>query len=216
MLTSYWLTPAEIWVSGDNRSGFYHGELRLLTMLERNDDDPHCDKLDKLFYFYVTDAEDPILLVYSTIMATAYIEQGYNRFYAHVIRNRPYWLKAWLVSDRLLDYSVSSDVKIYHQQAVEIFDTATATNLLTMQRLKQIKSTVDIGSLIKTRREDFSFKVETQRVLATARQGVLKFGTRQLTLNGRAQGSTVTVDVNDHDSVSAAVAALFQQCGAQQ
>lgn len=216
MLVSYWLTPAEILVDRSNQSGFYHGELRLLTMLERNDDDPHCDKLDKLFYFYVTDAEDPILLVYSTIMATAYIKQGYNRFYAHVIRNRPYWLKAWLVSDRLLDYSISSDVKIYHQQAVEIFDTATARNLLTAEKLKHAKSTVDIGSLIKTRREDFSFKVETQRVLATVRPGVLKFGSRQLTLNGRSSGSTVTVDVKDHASVSEAVAVLFQQCGSPQ
>jgi len=213
MLTSYWLTPAEILVSENNHSGFYHGELRLLAMLDHNDDDPYCDKLDKLFYFYVTDAEDPILMVYSTVLSGAYIKQGYNRFFAHVIRNRPYWLKAWIVSDRLIDFNVSNDLKIYHEKAVEIFSTAHALSLVTTDDTLRKKTLVaDLGQLIKTRRQGFSFAEETKQVLTRARQGKLVFGSQTLTLNGTKTGNPVTVTVKDHGSITAALASLFQQC----
>lgn len=184
-------------------------------MLEHNDDDPMCDKLDKLFYFYVTDCEDPLLLVYSSLLSTAFIEQGYNRYYAQVIRGCERWLPAWIVSDQELSYNVSNDLKIHWQRRVEVFDTATAQNFLTLdRRWGRNEKVPDIGPLIGTRRSDFSFTLASQEVLAKARRGCLTFGHRTLTINGTAPGQAVTVNIKDYDSVSQAIRSLFDQCRA--
>jgi hypothetical protein len=213
MLTSYWLTPADILVDRNNQSGFYHGELRLLTMLERHVDDPYCDKLDKLFYFYVTDAEDPIMLIYSSILGSAHIKQGYNRFHAGIIRNKPYWQKALIISNILLNFKVSNDLKIYHQRAVEIFDADTASNLLTHSKLYQgLHPAPSLGDMLTTRRPGFNFSTETQKVLTAVKPGLLVYGSAKLPLNGTRPGPTVVVDVDDHGSVIDAIRYLFQQC----
>jgi hypothetical protein len=210
MLISYWLTPAKILVSEQNSSGFYHGEFRLLSLLENSRDDQYCDKLDKLFFFYVTDADDPILLVYNTAVGSAYIQQGYNRYYGHVIRNRPYWLSAWVVSNIYVDFAVSRDIKLDYHRSVEIFDSNTAAFFLTPAQYTGRGSRIDLA--LTTRREKFDFKIASQSVLTNVLPGELHYGNKVMKLNGQRAGSKVVVDLRDHCSVVEAIRCLFRQC----
>jgi hypothetical protein len=213
MLTSYWLTPADILVSENNHSGFYHGELRMLTLLEHSADDLECGKLDKLFYFYLVKAEDPILMVYSTELGSAFIEQGYNRFYAGIVRGEPYWQSARIVSDIPLEFNVSKDLKIYHNRCVEIFDRHTAENLLTAHKIQNKWTTVlNAGEVLNTRRANFNFTIESKKVLDRARPGRLIAGHRVHRLSGTRPGDAVVVDVKDHGSVVTAIRTLFKLC----
>jgi hypothetical protein len=213
VLTSYWLTPAEILVSENNHSGFYHGELRMLTLLEHSADDLECGKLDKLFYFYLVKAQDPILMVYSTDLAGAFIEQGYNRFYAGIVRGEPYWQSARIISNIPLEFNVSSDLKIHYNRSVEIFDRHTAEQLLTTGKIyKKWETVLNAGEVLNTRRADFDFAVESKKVLDRAKPGRLIAGHRVHRLSGTRPGDTVVVDVKDHGSVVTAIRTLFKLC----